>query len=294
MEPEVISSNRLLSLYGAVAEDEGLEPVLEELRLNLDLVGCALLRCSASGKLVEIVSAAGYDEILRRRLPAVLTDRLVFLVDGQWFGLSDRIWLDHDLDGERRVCDSDYFRHWLVPQGVSRVAYGLIDRSDVDGSMVVLELAGGGQFFFDEKRIVAQSTTLLPHLRQALILRRRLCGIEMGVEMSAVTGPWDRDQPVRPDGIRPDLEGMPPEMRLRALYHLTQKEIQVALLLAQGLDARTIAGRTGVSVSTVRSHLTSIRGKTDTLRQGELIHLLLTGPAALSREIDGGAFDLSA
>lgn len=71
-----------------------------------------------------------------------------------------------------------------------------------------------------------------------------------------------------------------PEM-LKRLYGLTAREAEVAGLLMQGIELREAAGQLGVSMHTARTHLRLIFEKTDTHRQGELVHLLLRGPAGL-------------
>ena len=66
---------------------------------------------------------------------------------------------------------------------------------------------------------------------------------------------------------------------LRDWYGLTPAEARLAVLLASGLSVGEIVERLGVGANTVRTHLKSIFGKTETSRQGELIRLLLSNPA---------------
>lgn len=70
--------------------------------------------------------------------------------------------------------------------------------------------------------------------------------------------------------------------RLRRLYGFTQAEARLAILLACGYTLQDCAIRLGVSVSTVRTHLQRIFSKTDTHHQGQLVAILLAGPARLS------------
>lgn len=82
-----------------------------------------------------------------------------------------------------------------------------------------------------------------------------------------------------------------PHEQLRRLYGLTPAEAKVAAGLAAGDSVTAVAERIGVARETVRVHLKHILLKTDTARQGDLVRLLLTGPAVLlgHGDDDGGA-----
>lgn len=60
------------------------------------------------------------------------------------------------------------------------------------------------------------------------------------------------------------------------LYHLTGREIDIAVLLARGQDLRAAARTLGISYQTARSHLRSVFAKTDTHRQSDLIRFVLS------------------
>ncbi len=66
---------------------------------------------------------------------------------------------------------------------------------------------------------------------------------------------------------------------LSALYGLTPAEASVASLLMQGRSAEEICAELRVQMNTTRTHMKRVFSKTGTGRQGELIRLLLTGPA---------------
>lgn len=72
--------------------------------------------------------------------------------------------------------------------------------------------------------------------------------------------------------------------RLREIYGLTPAEARVAVLLVCGRSLQECAARLDVSITTVRTHLQRIFGKTDTHHQGELVAVLLAGPARLRIE----------
>jgi DNA-binding CsgD family transcriptional regulator len=61
---------------------------------------------------------------------------------------------------------------------------------------------------------------------------------------------------------------------LRQLFGLTEREAQIAALLAEGSSLSTIAERLHLGLGTVRNHMKIIFGKTSTGRQGELVALL--------------------
>lgn len=71
------------------------------------------------------------------------------------------------------------------------------------------------------------------------------------------------------------------EKQLKRLYSLTPSEAKLAELLASGTDLPKAARLLDISLSTVRTHLQRIYGKTDTHHQSELVALLLAGPARL-------------
>lgn len=62
-------------------------------------------------------------------------------------------------------------------------------------------------------------------------------------------------------------------------HGLTRSEAEVAAYLAQGISLDEIAGKKSASINTVRTQLKSIFAKTGTGRQGELVSLVLNGPA---------------
>lgn len=61
---------------------------------------------------------------------------------------------------------------------------------------------------------------------------------------------------------------------LRELFELSPAETRMAVRLAEGKTLRSIAAEMGIAVSTARTHLRSVFGKTATNRQTELIGLL--------------------
>jgi DNA-binding CsgD family transcriptional regulator len=68
---------------------------------------------------------------------------------------------------------------------------------------------------------------------------------------------------------------------LQHLYQLTGAEADLVRLISGGHSLDEVAHARGVTMNTVRSQLKQVFCKTDTSRQGELVHLVLTGIAAI-------------
>jgi len=68
---------------------------------------------------------------------------------------------------------------------------------------------------------------------------------------------------------------------LETLYQLTHAEAELVRLIAEGNSLEEVAAERGVTMNTVRSQLKQVFSKTDTSRQGELVHLVLTGVASI-------------
>src|SRR4051812_13370824 len=83
---------------------------------------------------------------------------------------------------------------------------------------------------------------------------------------AALAMPIERDR--EPAEMRIDLAG------LRSAYGLTEREANVAALLAQGLDINAIAGQLTIRRNTARSYLKDALQKTGTTRQAELVALV--------------------
>lgn len=80
--------------------------------------------------------------------------------------------------------------------------------------------------------------------------------------------------------IDPDLNAMPADRALRALYGFTAREAEFARLLMQGLSVADASAALGVSITTARTFLSQIAAKTDCHSQGELMVRLLATPRA--------------
>lgn len=75
---------------------------------------------------------------------------------------------------------------------------------------------------------------------------------------------------------------------LEGLYELTHAEADLVRLISEGRSLEEVAELRGVRMNTVRSQLKQVFAKTDTNRQGELVHLVLSGVAALLESTEQG------
>lgn len=71
------------------------------------------------------------------------------------------------------------------------------------------------------------------------------------------------------------------EDRLRQLYRLTAAEARLTALLARGLRLDEAGAELGITYETARTHLKRVFGKTEMMRQPELVRIILSGLAAL-------------
>jgi len=75
---------------------------------------------------------------------------------------------------------------------------------------------------------------------------------------------------------------------LRGLYGLTPAEARLASVLMRGQDLPMASKELGIAYETGRNHLKSVLSKTGATHQGELLRILLTGPAALDDSAEPG------
>jgi DNA-binding CsgD family transcriptional regulator len=73
-----------------------------------------------------------------------------------------------------------------------------------------------------------------------------------------------------------DREVVTAGVRIQRRYRLTPAELEVALEIAKGHGTRYVADELGVTVFTVRTHLSRVLAKTGLRRQAELVRLLMS------------------
>jgi DNA-binding CsgD family transcriptional regulator len=80
----------------------------------------------------------------------------------------------------------------------------------------------------------------------------------------------------------PELPVEPDQGLLAKLFGFTPAESKVASLVMQGNTVEEVAAKLHISPHTTRNHLKRLFSKTNTKRQGELVHMLLSSPACLN------------
>jgi DNA-binding CsgD family transcriptional regulator len=79
------------------------------------------------------------------------------------------------------------------------------------------------------------------------------------------------------------------ETTLKKYYHLTPREQELTALMIQGLQLKDAASMLNISLNTARTHMKRVYAKTNTERLIDLVHMLLTGPAARFSMSDVGS-----
>lgn len=98
------------------------------------------------------------------------------------------------------------------------------------------------------------------------------------------TGPFAHLAPAVAITIADPVAAIPSAKMVRELYGLTAAEVGVAERLAQGETPKEAAAELGVTVTTVREHLSALLRKTGTRRQAELVRLIHTVASAGSTD----------
>jgi two-component system nitrate/nitrite response regulator NarL len=71
-----------------------------------------------------------------------------------------------------------------------------------------------------------------------------------------------------------ELPSLAPRQQPAAIAHLTEREMEILLLMQQGLPNKTISRLLGIELSTVKNHVHSILAKLGAHNRGEAISLL--------------------
>jgi len=79
----------------------------------------------------------------------------------------------------------------------------------------------------------------------------------------------------------PEFDSPPDADLLSKLFGFTPAEANVASLMMRGNTVEEIAEKLRISPHTARNHLKRLFSKTNTKRQSELVHMLMSSPACL-------------
>jgi DNA-binding CsgD family transcriptional regulator len=79
----------------------------------------------------------------------------------------------------------------------------------------------------------------------------------------------------------PDRQELPSLATIGQLFELTETEARLALHLAEGLRVEEAAAAMGITVSSARTYLKRVFGKTGVTRQAELVRLIIAAPTLM-------------
>jgi DNA-binding CsgD family transcriptional regulator len=156
-----------------------------------------------------------------------------------------------------------------VKKGQLRALRGAEDRSLGLLIAKVLETAGGEGFDSGGALAVPRRGGGPPYVARVMALRCGTKQIPDAVAALAIVSDPDHS--------------LPPREQLRTIFGLTDREADLAKLLAGGWSLKAAAARTGIAHNTARVHLAKILTKTGTRSQAAL--------AALLRDLPGGPGD---
>ena len=158
---------------------------------------------------------------------------------------------------------------WMRPQGL--VNWACVSLASGPGRVILLEVYGGATAV----RMGARAPSLLSRLAPHLIRAWRIGGIDRQPQGGGDRQPQGGGPRASGDGgTAAALAGLAPACRLRDTFGLTRAEARLALHLASGRTVACAAETFGVRLSTLRSQLSQVYGKTGTNRQVELVALL--------------------
>lgn len=156
---------------------------------------------------------------------------------------------DEDLFGQKELLKSDLYRNFITPEGFRYVArIELMDGSTPIGQFVLLNTAEEGDF---DNGFIGLCNTLAKHLS----LKARQ--LQRAAEVTSL-----------------GLSKAPEE--LKRLYGLSDRECEIALLIANGLSDREISEALVISTSTVRKHVHNTYEKMGVNNRAAFVQKLFT------------------
>jgi DNA-binding CsgD family transcriptional regulator len=250
-------------VYAAAAAEILWDATLEDIRRAGQFAGVALVAVDRAKRQATMLAAVGLGrcrETGRRLGPPPANPLHTDAVLGSKPGA---IWFDHEIIAPVLWAETAFATIWMRPQGL--VDWGCVtlaseQQSDGTGQVVLLEVYGGA-----ERALGGRAFDLLSRLAPHLLRAWRLGGITRP-SPSACRPESDRGTAMTAD--------LPPDARLRCTFGLTKAEARLAMHLAKGRSLACAAEIFGVRLSTLRSQLGQIYGKTGTNRQVELAALL--------------------
>jgi DNA-binding CsgD family transcriptional regulator len=149
----------------AAADSREWTAVLQHLRQELKATAVALVQCDLATKSGDIVHHVGYEPAYVRQYRERHAARNVWLCAGEWHS-QDQVTVGHEIISVKQLVATDFYRHWLKPQGFLHRLCGVISR---EGERIIyLEVmrSSSQESYDDEQR--QWISMLLPHFRKAL------------------------------------------------------------------------------------------------------------------------------
>jgi len=202
----------------------------------------------------------------------LLTDRTLRSMPGT-------VWHDRRIMAPATLAATSFWTEWMQPNRFVSWACVLIGRQ---GSQVILlEVYSRRQDASTSFRGGDLLSQLAPHLTRAWRL-----GQTARSAPQPPAAPFEGAAPEEQSAPSPaaDAPGMQAVIRLRAEFGLTKAEARLALYLAAGWSLPSMAKAFDVKLTTVRSQLQQVFGKTGTSRQAEVVALLLSHGYAVERQ----------
>ena len=137
------------------------------------------------------------------------------------------------------------------------------------------EVADGSELPIELKGLAEGAQNGAPGIRRSLVMER--LGERLRIEVTAV-GKGRTQLHLWREGLAQNVVAPPPtdgvQVPVSAADGLTQREREVALLVADGLRSREVAERLGIASQTVKSHLKTIFDKLGVRNRVELARRL--------------------
>ncbi|HET6518768.1 MAG TPA: helix-turn-helix transcriptional regulator [Geminicoccaceae bacterium] len=259
-------------VYAAGCHETSWDRTVEELCRVAGFDGCALSSADSLEPYPVVHAAhgpggraAGGHERGWIPLNPLLTDDVLRSTPGT-------VWHDRRIMPPELLATTAFWTRWMQPNGFASWACVILGRQG--GQVVYLEVYGRPGGASTRPQAFDLLARLAPHLTRAWRLGATAGSAPRhGATAFAGAPPGEAEGAASPAS---DVAGTLAVIRLRAEFGLTKAEARLALHLAAGASLPSMAKAFGVKLTTIRSQLQQVFGKTDTSRQAELVTLLLS------------------
>jgi len=176
----MVGDRRFLELideiYDAALDSRRWPVVIESLSQMFDCVGGALLQRERQSAELGFIEFGGMDASVRAAYQQYYSARSVWMPAA--FTGSGELVIGHELAPDKRLFEhSEFYNDWLRPQGVYDAIGGVIQRSPDSLTVVTVLRAEQAGFVTDADRRLFKR--LMPHVRRAIDIHRRLYGVQL-------------------------------------------------------------------------------------------------------------------